>query len=476
MRALTANTPSIRWALLALMLTLGCARAFPKAPDLGEIYSRAASHHEADRRPIIVIPGILGSTLVDENSGQTVWGAFAGGYARPDRPEGARAVALPLEPDEVDSVVPMGVLERLKVRLLGLPISLKAYVNIINVLGAGGYADEALGLAGSVDYGDDHYSCFQFSYDFRLDNAENARRLHEFIVEKREYVQQEHERRYGSAAGAPIKFDIVAHSMGGLLTRYFLRYGSAPLGDDGPLPELTWAGAEYVERAILVGTPNAGSLEALMNLVEGEKFGPTVPRYSAAILGSFPSIYQLLPRGRHQALVAASDGEPLGDLFDPALWRELGWGLYSPGQERVLSWLLPEIEEPMERRRVAEEYLTWALGRADRFTRALDRPASPPSGTELFLVTGDSVPTARRARVDRDSGRLEIVHHAPGDGRVLRTSALLDEREGRDAWTPRLESPIDWKYALFLHDNHLGVTSNPVFSDNVLYWLLEEPR
>ena len=353
---------------------------------------------------------------------------------------------------------------------------MKAYVNIINVLGAGGYADENLGLAGSVDYGDDHYTCFQFSYDFRLDNAENARRLHEFIVEKREYVRQEHERRYGPQGDAPIKFDIVAHSMGGLLTRYFLRYGDAPLGDDGPLPELTWAGAEYVERAILVGTPNAGSLEALMNLVEGEKFGPTVPRYSATILGSFPSIYQLLPRGRHEALIEAGSGEPLDDLFDPELWRELGWGLFSPAQEEYLSWLLPEIVDPAERRRVAGAYLTWALRRADRFTRALDRPASPPAGTELFLVTGDSVPTARRAQVDRDTGRLQIVRHAPGDGRVLRTSALLDERERRDAWSPRLDSPIDWKYALFLHDNHLGVTSNPVFSDNVLYWLLEEPR
>jgi len=476
MRFSIAKASSVGCISLCLSLTLGCARFFPKPPDLGEIYSRAASHHEADRRPIIVIPGILGSTLVDEKSGQTVWGAFAGGYARPDRPEGARAVALPLDPEKGDAVVPIGVLEKLKVRFLGLPISLKAYVNIINVLGAGGYADEALGLAGSVDYGDDHYTCFQFSYDFRLDNSENARRLHEFILEKREYVREEHERRYGPQGDAEIKFDIVAHSMGGLLTRYFLRYGGEPLGDEGPLPELTWAGAEYVERAILVGTPNAGSLEALLNLVDGEKFGPTVPRYSAAILGSFPSVYQLLPRSRHGALRDSSNGEPLGDIFDPSLWKELGWGLSSPGQEEHLSWLLPEVDDPAERYRLAERYLSWALVRAERFTRALDLPASPPEGTELFLVAGDSVPTAHRANVDRRTGEVTIAHHAPGDGRVLRTSALLDEREGRATWSPRLDSPIDWRYNLFLHDNHLGVTSNPVFSDNVLFWLLEEPR
>jgi triacylglycerol esterase/lipase EstA (alpha/beta hydrolase family) len=50
-----------------------------------------------------------------------------------------------------------------------------------------------------------------------------------------------------------VKFDIVAHSMGGLVARYYLRYGTQDLPPDGSLPELTWAGAQYVDNLIMVG-------------------------------------------------------------------------------------------------------------------------------------------------------------------------------------------------------------------------------
>jgi hypothetical protein len=51
----------------------------------------------------------------------------------------------------------------------------------------------------------------------------------------------------------------------------------------------------------------------------------------------------------------------------------------------------------------------------------------------------------------------------------------LDERVGQ-TWYPRLVSPIDFKSTLFLSANHLDLTRSNTFSDNVLYWLLEEPR
>ena len=98
-------------------------------------------------------------------------------------------------------------------------------------LGAGGYRDESLGL-NSIDYGTDHYTCFQFDYDWRLDISANARRLKIFIDERRRDVQRQYEIEYG-LKDTPVKFDIVAHSMGSLLTRYFLRYGGQYLPDDG---------------------------------------------------------------------------------------------------------------------------------------------------------------------------------------------------------------------------------------------------
>ena len=56
---------------------------------------------------------------------------------------------------------------------------------------------ELPGLAGEVDCGDDHFTCFQFDYDWRRDNVENAKRLLAFIEEKRAYVQEQDAKRYG---------------------------------------------------------------------------------------------------------------------------------------------------------------------------------------------------------------------------------------------------------------------------------------
>ncbi len=467
-------------AALAVALLAGCgAHLLHRHPHLGELYDRSAQAHGPEQNPVIVIPGLTGSRLRDAASGRIVWGAFSGNYAKPNRPDGARLIALPMRPGAPlaelrDGVEPNGVLDRVRVSFAGLPLDLKAYFQILAALGAGGYRDEGLAEADEIDWGDDHFTCFQFDYDWRRDNVENARRLHEYIQEKRAYVRQETLRRYG-VDPVDLKFDVVAHSMGGLLLRYYLRYGAAELPAEGPLPEVTWAGAAHVERAVLVAPPNAGSLEALTQLVEGRDYGPFLARYPPALLGTFPSAYQMLPRARHQPLTWSGGGAATADLFDPELWERLEWGLASPSQEKVLAWLLPEVADAAERREIARDHLRKSLARARRFVEALDRPAPAPQGLQLFLLAGDSVPTARAVEVDPTSGRLRVVVEAPGDGSVLRSSALMDERESGD-WTPRLDSPVVWDEVMFLFRGHLGLTKDPVFTDNLLYWLLEDPR
>jgi len=108
-----------------------------------------------------------------------------------------------------DNVVATGALDRIKLSLLGIPLELVAYRNILISLGVvGGYADETLGISGAVNYGTDHFTCFQFPYDWRRDNSENAQLLHEFILAKRKYVQTELARRYGTH-NVDVHFDIV---------------------------------------------------------------------------------------------------------------------------------------------------------------------------------------------------------------------------------------------------------------------------
>ena len=80
--------------------------------------------------------------------------------------------------------------------------------------------------------------------------------------------------RLKQAYGRPdMTFDLLAHSQGGLIARYYVKYGSAELDPTDPAPRPTMAGAASVNRLILVGTPNRGCLEAMKILHLGVKKG-----------------------------------------------------------------------------------------------------------------------------------------------------------------------------------------------------------
>ena len=438
----------------------------------------AAQAHDELRNPVILLPGILGTRLVDPSSGTVVWGAFGGDYANPHTQEGARLCSLPMKQgaalrELTDGVATDGVLDRVEVRFLGLPLELKAYVQILRTLGSGGYRDEELGIAGAIDYGDEHYTCFQFDYDWRRDNVENARRFHDFIEQKKAYIQAETKKRYGRE-WKDLKFDIIAHSMGGLVTRYYLRYGDTDLPGDGSLPEVTWTGARNIERVIFIGTPNAGSVDSVIQLVEGIRFSPIFHKYEAALLSTYPSIYQLFPRTRHGAVRRECDLLQNLDVYDARLWEENGWGLASPEQDWILEYLLPGVKDPGERREIALDHLRKCLARAKQLGAALDRKVDPPPGLSYYLMVGDAIPTNAVISVD-DDGRVEVCQKGPGDGTVLRSSALMDERVG-GKWQSMLISPLRWRQTHFLFSDHLGMTRDPGFTDNVLYILLEDPR
>ena len=129
---------------------------------------------------------------------------------------------------------------------------------------------------------------------------------------------------------------------------------------------------------------------------------------------------------------------------------------------------------PEEAKAIALEHLQRSLARAKQFHRALDLPATPPASLALYLQAGDAVETNAVVEVDEATGKLRVIETWPGDGTVLRASALMDERiQGN--WTPHLISPIDYKQVNFLFTDHLGLTKDPTFTDNVLYVLLEAP-
>ncbi|MFI4883217.1 MAG: esterase/lipase family protein [Phycisphaerales bacterium JB064] len=463
-------------SLSAIVFACGLAACHgPPRADLAAIYDTPAQQIGDERTPVVVIPGILGSRIENRKTRQKIWGSFTYGAADADTPSGAREMALPMAmgtplSELRDDGYSPGVLDVVVADITPFRrIRIGAYVDILMTLAVGDYRDEELGLSGAVDYGGLHYTCFQYGYDWRRDITENAVALHERILDAQYQVRQGR----GLADDAPVRVDVVAHSMGGLVLRYYLRYGPAPMPDDGSLPELTWAGAANVRKAILVGTPSAGSAKAVEQLVEGLNLNPLFPNYRPAILGTMPAIYQLMPRVRHGAVVDADTGEPV-DFYDAKVWERYGWGLASDRSDKVLTWLLPDVENAEDRHAIAMDHLAKCLARADQLQRALDVPASPPEGTEISIFVGDAQPTNAVLAVDGD-GDLTVLEKHPGDGTVTRSSALMDERLG-SGYSVGLDSPVAWSRVQFIGAEHLDLTRSPDFVNNMLYLLLEEPN
>jgi pimeloyl-ACP methyl ester carboxylesterase len=437
---------------------------------VGPIESLNNSYQGPFRHPVIIIHGFLGGKLIDTKTGENVWGKFTGWESISPSAEYFRELALPMQlgkplNDIKDNVVTGGILDTVKVRILGFTVTEDAYINLIKVLQTGGFQPEGYPLEKGCNYN----TLFCFSYDWRRDLQWNAARLHEFILEKRKYIQKQYEVMYG-IKNFDVQFDLIGHSMGGLVSRYYLRYGTADLPKAGEQPKITWAGAKYVDRVIILGTPNAGYLDTLLELNNGK----VVPPFPPALLGTWATYYQMMPAPSRKSVVYADNPKEAVDIFDINVWMKMKWGLLNPSQDEALKKLLPNVSSVAERKKVALDHLKKCLDRAKRFVNAMAVEATPPDDVQLYLVLGNAVKTTRRAKLDRKTGELTVIDYAPGDGKVTQSSALYDKRAG-GVWTPWVRSPIHWRGIIQLRAAHMGITTAPAFKDNILFLLNAMP-
>lgn len=442
-------------ALLCLLGLAACSAA-PR-PDLRRLY---VSDTEAAQPPVIVIPGILGSRLRHAGSGEEIWPGSLWQLLTRDQSH----LALKIDPKTLepvaDDVEPHALFEGAGGR--------DFYGALVRTLGeAGGFR---LTRAGTP-VRDRARRYYLFPYDWRQDNVRSAQRLDALI----EQIRRDH--------GDPrLRVDIVAHSMGGLITRYYLRYGTADVLGDNEL-RVSYAGAHKVRTAILLGTPNLGSAASLHSFLAGAEVG--LKRVPGEVLATMPSTYELFPHPLNRWLVTAQ-GEALErDLFDVEVWRRFQWSVFDPA-------VIARLRERGDDAELLQRYFAKRLERARRFVWALTRQLED-SPERLVVFGGDCTLTPARLLVEEDGGdsvvRLqpdevrtrhpgvdyETLMLEPGDGQVTKASLLA--RENLNPSIPRHRHAFfPLAYSVFLCEEHQHLTGNISFQDNLLNVLLMQER
>jgi pimeloyl-ACP methyl ester carboxylesterase len=479
----------------ALLLVVVCALApvltscgARRSPNLGRIFAEARTR--TGKRPVIVIPGILGSQLVNAETGEVAW------------PSAFRAsddgLSLPMTPDLAqnrDKLVARKIVDTL--RLSRLVPEVYVYHELLEALrNYGGYRE---GDWDNPFEDGDRDAYYVFPYDWRQDNVETAREL----VRRIEALKRKLNR-------PDLKFNIVAHSMGGLIARYAAMYGDADLPADGSKIVPTWAGASAINKIFMLGTPNAGSADAFQTLLEGYSVTEGLRRrirllnkLSREDALTAPSIFQLMP---HSASVRFLDGDlkPLQvDLYDPAVWRQYGWSpVTDPDYRRRYSEGRPDGDYAPFGRGSLEEldaYFATALHRAKRFHEALDAVVvDGETPVALFAFGGDCEETLDAPVIMRDakknrwvtltqpqkfraidgrrisSKEATLAMYAPGDGRVTRRSLLAEDLASLHRASPLFNTALPITYAIFACDLHGDLQNNKILQNNALTALVSE--
>ena len=423
------------------------------------------SLHAQGKNPVILIPGLTGSELRHKNTGEKVW--FRTFKSK------SEDLRLPIFADPTKANDDLIATDALRTVKVGILPGFDVYAGFIKAMAErGGYHEEDWEAGSEQGF---HDSLYIFAYDWRRDNIENARLLIKRVNALKLRLKK-----------PDLKFDIVAHSMGGLISRYAAMYGDADLPADGHRPKPTWEGARNFDKIILLGTPNEGSVNSLNALVNGYSIGsiridlPFVQDSSKFMVFTIPAAYQLLPA---PGTLRAFDEklEPVSiDIYDPNVWSKYGWSVIN--DEKFGS------KFNTDEKKIAPVYFKAALDRGRRFHEALGTAAGKTGGVSYYVLgsdcgtASDSILVYQDGKADkwktlfrpagftrRDGSRvtdseLKKIMVAPGDGIVTKRS-LEAETEAEKAGVPSILGATEDK---MICEEHTRLAANSKIQDQII--------
>src|ERR671910_327800 len=232
---------------------------------------------KAMRDVVVVLPGITGSVL--QKDGKDVWNVSGGSVLRAllSLGQNVKELALEEDPHDVDDLGD-GVTAPKVMRDIHLIPGLWKIDGYSKVLQ---YVTETFDVRAGENF-------FEFPYDWRRDNRVAARKLAKSAEGWLAAWRQK-------SGADDAKLILVGHSMGGIVSRYYLECL------DG------WRDTRVL---VTFGTPYSGSLNAVGTLVNGlkKKIGPVGIDLSE-LVRSLTAIYQLLPT---YACYDGGDGQLVG--------------------------------------------------------------------------------------------------------------------------------------------------------------------
>lgn len=211
---------------------------------------------------VVVIPGIGGSKLSAAEE-EPAWGYSRLNYLHAlTHPQSLSLAVAP-------RLRPQGLINTLRV-IPGV-FAIPGYDGLVRKL-TNCFTNGTSTVAHPDEVTDPGADVVEFGYDFRLGVVDAAERLDDEIQRRLERLSTTEQNR---------RVVIVAHSMGGLIARYWLG-----------LP----GRARYCRSLITIGTPHRGAPKALGWAVNGARIGPAHFPKLSAVIGEWQGLYDLLPR------------------------------------------------------------------------------------------------------------------------------------------------------------------------------------